>query len=166
MPYSYREFKQEIKHHIVDVIPKTSKILDVGPGCGTYSDLLRDLGFKIDCLEIWEPYIHQFNLSEKYENVILGNIIDFDFTGYDYIIMGDILEHLTVVDAQEIIRKIEVNNIKALVAVPYEYEQGEWDGNIYETHLQPELTPELMNSQYPTLKLFVGDDKYGYYINY
>mgnify|MGYP001103995945 CR=1 FL=1 len=166
MPYSYKYFKGDVQSHFKSKVNTDVKILDVGPGCGTYADLLKDSGFKMDCLEIWEPYVHQFNLSEKYENVILGNIVDFDFTGYDYIIMGDILEHLTVADAQEIMRKIEANNIKTLVAVPYEYEQGERDGNVYETHLQPELTPELMNSQYPTLKLFVGDDQYGYYINY
>jgi hypothetical protein len=31
-----------------------------------------------------------------------------------------------------------------MVAVPYMMEQGEWGGNIHETHYQPDLTPENM----------------------
>jgi hypothetical protein len=38
--------------------------------------------------------------------------------------------------------------------------------NVHETHLQPDLTPEIFLERYPMMKLLVGDDKYGYYINY
>jgi hypothetical protein len=53
-----------------------------------------------------------------------------------------------------------------MIAVPYMYRQGEWEGNVYETHWQPDLTPEVMALRYPELKLLVGDAVYGYYINY
>ncbi len=166
MPYSYGEFKQEIKNHISSILPQTSKILDVGPGCGTYSHLLKEFGYIVDCVEIWEPYIHKFNLNQHYDNVHLSNVMDFDITPYEYIIMGDILEHLSSEDAILFLKKIEKNKQKVLVAVPYEYKQGEHEGNIFETHLQPDLTPEIMKLRYPNLKLLYGDNKYGYYINY
>jgi hypothetical protein len=52
-----------------------------------------------------------------------------------------------------------------MIAVPYLYEQGEEFGNIHETHLQPDLTPEIMLERYPDLKLIYGDENYGYYGN-
>jgi hypothetical protein len=45
MPYSYGEFKQEVKNHISTNLHLSSKILDVGPGCGTYSHLLKEFGY-------------------------------------------------------------------------------------------------------------------------
>jgi hypothetical protein len=31
--------------------------------------------------------------------------------------------------------------------------------------LQPDLTPKIMTERYPQLKLLIGNDRYGYYIN-
>ena len=53
-----------------------------------------------------------------------------------------------------------------MVAVPYLYEQGTEFGNVHETHLQPDLTPEVMATRYPMLHLLYGDEQYGYYANY
>jgi hypothetical protein len=50
-----------------------------------------------------------------------------------------------------------------MVAVPY-MEQGEWGGNIHETHYQPDLTPENMLERYPSLEL-LSNEWYGYYIS-
>ena len=51
MPYSYPEYKNEVKLHFKNTISKNYRVLDVGPGAGTYSDLLRELLGKLDCLE-------------------------------------------------------------------------------------------------------------------
>jgi len=166
MPYSYPQYKNEVKSHILSNIPTSSKILDVGPGCGTYSHLLRNEGYKIDAIEVWEPYVKQFELEKHYDNVFLGDIREFDFSSYDYIIMGDVLEHLSTEEAQQILDKINSNNQKCLIAVPYEYEQGEYQGNTYEIHLQPDLTPSNVLDRYPSLKLLYGNEEYGYYVNY
>lgn len=166
MPYSYEEFKEDIKQHFIDFIPTSTKILDVGPGSGTYSHLLKSNGFSIDCIEIWKPYVSKFNLNNLYDKVFIGNILDFDISPYDYIIMGDVLEHLLSKEGQLLIRKLTELNKKCLVAVPYEYEQGGYGGNPYEIHLQSDLTPTIMRTRYPSLHLLYGDKKYGYYINY
>ncbi len=166
MPYSYSHYKNEVRDHIVDNFQRDLKILDVGAGSGTYGHLLRPHYDTIDALEIFPEYIKMFNLESVYNNVIIGDILDFDISTYDYIIMGDILEHLQLVSAQNLIDKIGFLGKKVLVAVPYNYEQGEEFGNVYETHHQPDLTIGKMYQRYPSLRLLYGDMNYGYYINY
>jgi hypothetical protein len=165
MPYSYNKFKHNVREHILLELQNTSnpRVLDVGAGSGTYADLLK---IPMDAVEIWDPYIAQFNLAAKYNTIYQQSIMTVNILMYDYIILGDILEHLTPTDATLLMGQIETYNIKCIVAVPYLFEQGEYEGNIYETHHQPDLTPEIMASRYPNLKLLYGDDEYGYYINY
>ena len=153
-------------NHIIKKFPHTTKILDVGAGSGKYGSLLRMWFNNIDAIEIFEPYIDQFKLKDIYNNVFNDNIINFDISNYDYIIMGDILEHLSIDDAKELIKKITHNNQKCMVAIPYKMEQGEVNGNIYETHLQPDLTHDIFLLRYPLMKNLVRNFDYGYYINY
>ena len=166
MPESYDHYKQDVKTYLQKHVPIEHKILDVGPGRGTYSELLRDFGYKMDCVEIWEPYIHKFDLKKKYDNVFLGNIVDFDISGYDFIILGDVLEHLTIQDATELISKIYESGKRCLVAVPYTMEQGEYYGNVYETHLQSDLTLDIMGERFPQLMMIYSNSEYGYFISY
>ena len=165
MPYSSTAFKEEIKRHILLNISANTKMLDVGPGAGTYGVMLRD-HYAIDGLEIHEPYVQKFDLKSIYRNVIIGNVLAFDFIGHDYIIMGDILEHIPKYEAINLVAKINSAGKKCLIAVPYLYEQGEYDGNVYEIHHQADLTHEIFLERYPCMKLLYKDDGYGYYINY
>ncbi len=157
--------KHNVREHILLELQNTSnpRVLDVGAGSGTYADLLK---IPMDAVEIWDPYIPQFNLAAKYNTIYQQSIMTVNILMYDYIILGDILEHLTPSDATLLMGTIETYNIKCLVAVPYLEHRGEYEGNIYETHHQPDLTPEVMANRYPNLKLLYGDDEYGYYINY
>jgi SAM-dependent methyltransferase len=166
MPYSYGEFKNEVRQHLIENFKKDISILDVGCGAGTYSRLLKDHFNNIDGVEIFENYFSMFNLYELYNNLFRISILDFDYSNYDYIIMGDILEHLSIEESTKLLENIQELGIKTLVAVPYLYEQGEEFGNIYETHHQPDLTPEIFLERYPMMRLLFGDDKYGYYVNY
>ncbi len=166
MPYSYDYFKIEVGKHLIKSFPPSTRILDVGAGSGKYGAMLRFWFNDIDALEIFEPYIEQFKLNEIYNNVHIGNIIDFDISIYDYIIMGDIVEHLSVEDAHDLLTKIHLANKKCLVAIPYTMEQGEVNGNIYETHLQSDLTHNVFLFRYPMMKELYRNHEYGYYINY
>jgi len=166
MPYSFTEYKNEFRDHLIQNLAPNSMILDVGPGAGVYADVLRGTDFNIDCVEIWEPYVYEFDLHSKYRKVHVTNVMNFDITNYDYLIMGDILEHLTVGDAHTLINRITSMNKKCMVAVPYLYEQGAWGGNPFEEHKQPDLTKEIMKSRYPSLNLLWEMESYGYYINY
>ena len=165
MPYSYPFYKEDVRDHIVRELRGISNpnILDVGAGAGAYADLLP---YKMDAVEIYEPYIERFNLRSKYRNIIIDDILNIDLTPYDYIIMGDVLEHIPTNDAQALITKMEIEGKKCMVAIPYLYEQGEWEGNVYETHHQPDLTPQVMERRYPTLRHLYGNAEYAYYVNY
>ena len=168
MPTSYPIYKDLVRNWILDNISLTSNILDVGAGCGTYSDLLRGYGYKMDAVEIWQPYIDKYELNKKYEVVYHKNILAIDFAvldKYDLFILGDVLEHLTVEEGQSLLLFLNQNKKKYIVAVPYQMEQGEYEGNKHETHLQPDLTPDVMNERYPYLELLYGNNYYGYYIN-
>jgi autotransporter strand-loop-strand O-heptosyltransferase len=165
MPESYNFYKGEIRQYFKHQVNTNKKILDVGPGIGTYSNLLRDLGYQMDSIEIWEPYVDEYNLKSKYDIVHIGNIIEFDISAYDFIILGDVLEHLSAKDAKELINKIDSSGKECLVAVPYEMEQGEYYGNVHESHLQSDLTPEVIKNRYPSLHELYSNNFYGYYTN-
>lgn len=164
MPNSYTYFKKEIKEYFKNNIPTSTKILDVGPGEGTYSKLLRDLGYYMDCVEVYEPYISTYQLKEKYDNVFLDNILNFNTSYYDFIILGDVLEHISTEDAQKLIQKIHNSGKECLVAVPYLMPQDGLDDNEHEKHLQEDLTPEIMKKRYPELECLYSNSSYGYYI--
>jgi 2-polyprenyl-3-methyl-5-hydroxy-6-metoxy-1,4-benzoquinol methylase len=74
MPNSYPYFKSEIKEWFETNVPTNKRILDVGPGQGTYSKLIRHLGYRMDAVEVWAPYVDEFRLREHYDNVYIENI--------------------------------------------------------------------------------------------
>lgn len=165
MPNSYSHGKEEIIEYIKKNIEEKNKILDVGPGSGIYGKMLKNF-FNIDCIEIFPKYIKDYDLDKIYNEIFIGDICEFNFENYDLIIMGDVLEHIRTEDAKKLIFKITHNSKKTMVAVPYNYKQGEWGGNIYETHHQDDLTPQIMSERYPELNLIVGYPNYGYYANF
>lgn len=177
MPSSNEQFKDAIFNHIKYMVGYDNrlKILDVGAGMGTYALGIPEI--KMDAIEIHEPYINEFNLKSLYNEVFCTNIFDFDYSGYDYIIMGDVLEHLEKEMAIKLIDDISNKKIKLLVGVPHKMPQNsqfvlngkEWDVES-EIHLQPDLTPRIMKSRYPSLELFLTNNfiewGYAYYTNY
>lgn len=166
MPYSYPLFKTEIQCYLIEKLPFSTNILDVGCGNGGYSHLLKRFFPNMDGIEIFEPYVEMFGLKHLYNKLTIGNILDHDISGYELIIMGDVLEHITFPEAKNLLDKIQSRGIKMVVAVPYLYEQGTEYNNVYETHLQPDLTKKIFLQRYPMLHLVYGDENYGYFTNF
>ena len=164
MPGSFGIFKKEIRGWICSNFNKNAKILDVGAGCGTYYNLLCDKFENIDCVEVFKPYIDKFGLSGKYKNVFNCNIFGFEYDFYNLIIFGDVIEHLTVDDAKKVLEYARKRCDNMIVAVPYMYEQGVCEDNVYEIHKQPDLTKKNVVERYPFLSILYGNDRYGYYI--
>ena len=164
MAGSYPYFKKEVTQYLKDNFPTTAKVLDVGAGCGTYYEYLKDYFKDIEAVEVFEPNIKNFNLEQKYKKVYNINILDFEYDYYDIIIFGDILEHLETTEAQQVLDYAFDRCRELIVAVPYLYPQGIEEDNIYEIHKQDDLTNEIMLERYPKLKLLYGDWAYGYYI--
>lgn len=166
MPHSYTFFKQEVKEWIIANIPTTKKIIDVGAGEGTYANLLKGCGYNIDAVEVWTPYIEEFKLWELYGTIYNADIREFNFSDYDFIILGDILEHLTAEEGKKVISDIAIAKKQCLVAIPYMMEQdGDAIGNPYETHHQSDLTKDVMLERYPTIECIYSNQYYGYYVS-
>lgn len=152
MPRSWKRGKVEIREYLLAHFPRESRILDVGPGEGTYYNLLHDDFPNMDAVEVHEPYIKQFDLERKYGRVYHSSICDFDnFDGYDIVLMGDVLEHITVEEAQKAIARMK-NVSEIMVAVPFENPQGSAGGVASEIHVQDDLTRENFLVRYPELK--------------
>ena len=161
---SYKLFKPEITSWIFKNFKQNAEILDVGAGSGTYYKLLGKWFKNIDAVEIFQPNIENFNLEEKYRKVFNCNIVDFEYQFYDLIIFGDVLEHLTVEDAQMVLNYAFDRCKNLVVALPYLLDSGHKNENKYEIHIQNDLTKEIVAKRYPKLKLLYGNDIYGYYV--
>lgn len=164
MSWSYNWGKEEIREYLKSRFSGNTKVLDVGAGCGTYWKLLHNDFRLIDAVEVFKRNIEEYRLKEKYHRVYNINIKDFKYHTYDIIIFGDVIEHLDTKEAQEVLKYAYNKCKEMIVAVPYELEQDEVDGNIYEIHKQPDLTPKIMEERYPMLKLLYKNDIYGYYV--
>ena len=91
------------------------------------------------------------------------DIVDFLYGNYDLIIFGDIVEHLTVEDAQKVIKYAIEHSKTIVVAVPFLCSSIS-NENINETHIQDDLTPQNVLNRYPELQLLFKNNIYGYYI--
>jgi hypothetical protein len=60
-----------------------------------------------------------------------------------------------------------LKNKTVFIMIPFNCPQWECYGNIYETHLQDDLTLDVMKERYPQLKLHYSDVRFGFYtLNY
>ena len=166
MPASYTRYAVLIRAVVRALFAETANILDVGPGKGKYSDLLFKEYPNLDCVEVFGPYVKKFNLREKYRYVYVADIRAFILPrAYDLVILGDVLEHFSINEAQTVIRQLDKAGSSIIVTVPFLYEQGPAGGNPYERHLQADLTPEVMEARYPSLKPCVADQTMGVYLS-
>jgi SAM-dependent methyltransferase len=123
---------------------KVTSILDVGAGSGTYFNALKKNGYTrahIDAIEVWNPYIEEFNLKNKYDNVYQEDVRDWNDFNYDLVIFGDILEHMSKDEAIEVWDKVSKSAKYAVISIPIiHYHQGEINGNPYERHVKDDWT--------------------------
>lgn len=99
------------------------RVLDVGPGHGKASVLLREYlsepPLVIDAVEKWEPYITRFQLDRLYHRVWAGDVTapvwtrgrsDYQaadlLSAYDLVLMGDVIEHIEIQPALELLARI------------------------------------------------------------
>ena len=160
---SFDKGKEEAVRWIKENFKKGDECLDVGACNGKWHNLLGDY-FVMDAVEIWPPNIHKYELMKKYRMVFGSDIKFYKYVHYDLIIFGDVLEHMTVEDAQAVVDYARDRCDNMLIAVPFLYEQGAKNGNPYEIHLQADLTPELFNERFPGFKPIYMSEDYAYYV--
>ena len=152
---------------IIENTPKTGACLDVGACDGVWGRQLRERGHfeKLDAVEVFEPNIDGHNLRSIYDTVYPEDIRTFKYkTKYDLVILGDVLEHMTVEQAQAVLKNARRHASRILAAVPFMYRQGAIYGNPYEKHIQDDLTRQNVRERFPELTPLIEFDNYGYYL--
>lgn len=153
MPGSIRENDQFVREFVAN--NNIQNVLDVGVGQGTYSDLIRNQVTAIDGIEVWEPYVEQFDLVSKYDALYVADARSKlkEFVGpykvFDLVIFGDVLEHMTEDEAKNLWDVAGMISRWGLISVPIvHYPQGAEGGNPYEVHVQEHLTPEHIRAKF------------------
>jgi hypothetical protein len=135
---------------------ETDEILDVGPGFGKYHFLLPE--YTMDACEIWEPTVEKQELRSLYRHIYVQDICDLvispEWKPYRLVIMGDVFEHIERDKAKKVISTILETCGDIFIVTPYECPQGIEDHNPYQIHIQDDLTPEIMDAEFPDLKRF------------
>jgi hypothetical protein len=138
---------------LIELNPKT--ILDVGPGVGTYLDIIRGgMGNEIivDAVEVWEPYISEYNLRSRYNNVVNDDIRNVDNFDYDVVIFGDVIEHMSEEDAVKVWDKVAKQARAAIISIPIiHYPQDAWGGNPYEVHVEEDWNSEKIYKSFHSI---------------
>lgn len=142
---SYDYGKKEVVSWIRENFPADAKILDVGAGDGKWRFLLREY----ENMYAVEAFLENMQWLTAYRMAYNADIRGFQYDWYDLIIFGDILEHLTVEEAQMVLEYAKPRCKDLIIAVPFLYEQGAIYGNPYEVHIQDDLMPELFEERYP-----------------
>lgn len=159
---SYNFGKTEAIEWIKSHFKQGDTCLDVGACDGKWAKLL-DGYLDIEACEIFLMNIRKNELETLYKKVYCCDIKNLEYKYYDLIIFGDVIEHMTVEDAQKSIKYAWDRCKDMIVVVPYLYYQDEMYGNKYEKHLQPELTPKLFDKRYPGFEVFWENGEYAYY---
>ncbi len=143
MPISDPANKPYASELIARYRPRT--VLDIGPGVGTYGSIIREnlKVERLDAVEIWGPYIEKYRLNEIYDNVFVCDVRYWRDFGYDLVILGDVLEHLTLEEAALLWETMSSQAGGALISIPIVYyPQGYIEGNPFETHQVTDWTTE------------------------
>lgn len=149
MPFSPYENKEWILEKIKEVNPKS--ILDVGVGEGILEQIARPIfgsEVKIDGIEVWKPYISEYKLEDKYDNIFNVDAREWDIWDYDVVMFGDVLEHMTETEAVTLWNKAAKSAKSILLSIPIVHSpQGAWGGNPYEIHHEEDWnTDRVLNS--------------------
>lgn len=162
MPYSSQSGKAHIKRIIDRTKPKTA--LDIGVGAGTYASLFPRITW--DGIEIFEPYVERFQLREKYRQLHIMDAMHFTFTQrYDLIVLGDVLEHLPVEQAQALVRCCRTYADTVIVSIPIgPYPQGEFEGNPHEAHVTDDWSVESFDQTFGRTDWRMVDHEIGVFV--
>lgn len=130
-------------------------IVDLGPGQGTYPKLLGIDKYIWKAVEIWGPYIKQFDLDKIYREIRVGDIRYMELPDGDCCIAGDVLEHLKKDDAIFTFKKINAQFRHVVLSIPINMHMGISWNNPFEIHRslwQYEELDKLIGPEYKIRK--------------
>lgn len=142
MPRSEAHGKTEIQAWVRQLRKAKGRSLtaiDIGPGEGIFAKLLRQYIYPFKAIEIFEPYIAKYVLGVLYDKVDVQDVRlktwnrDDDC---DIIIFGDVIEHMLVAEATNVVACARRRCEWIIISVPLgDWPQGASEGNEHETHL-------------------------------
>jgi hypothetical protein len=180
VPYSSNNGKHFTDYAVKRLAPHiyTKTVLDLGVGCGTYSDrysktLLPTSDWNWTGVEIWHPYFEQFKLVSKYHQIFRADVREFfkDPTHaaagrkYGITFIGDLLEHLTKDEAVELVRKaLEVSEVVVISIPIVHYPQGEFEGNPHEAHIKDDWSNQEVLDSFEHIFYHANEEDIGVYL--
>lgn len=135
-------------------------ILDIGCGEGAYSDIAR--GYRPEArwigLEVYLPYVEQFELIRKYDEVVVADAREYVFPREPFVLLaGDVIEHMSRVDGARFLARARAAAEEIMVSVPIvHWPQDGHDGNDHEAHLH-DWSFEEMQRQLPGCEVWRGN---------
>ena len=153
MGYASHEGKAWVVEHLRSLPQEPEVFLDLGAGAGSWMEALKPwfLESRWLAMEVWLPYIDRFALRERYDLVIPGDIRKMTFPDADVVIMGDVLEHMSIPDALEVWGRARcAARMGVVTSIPIvDYHQGHVHGNPFQTHVVPDWSTERVLSPIP-----------------
>lgn len=140
MPYSELTHRPWVLAELVARgLSSFTHIVDVGAGAGQLRDCfgIGTPKAKWTAVEIWEPYVAQFGLLARYDEVIVSDVRTLDpLPDADLYIFGDVMEHMYPDEAVAVWERARRASRWLVIGLPVlEYIQGAEFGNVHETHL-------------------------------
>ena len=162
MPFSSESGKNYIRNLVSTI--KHDKILDIGCGSGTYAKMFPDSD--LTGIEVWGPYISQYGLSDLYDKLIVEDAREWiPDDQYDLAIAGDVLEHMTVDEAVELLNKLKQCAKNVLISIPIgHYPQDEYEGNPYERHIKDDWSDDEVRQYFGKPTYSMIDNEIGVYM--
>lgn len=164
MGYSLRGGKPETAQWFAENQDKIERVLDIGAGSGTYARLVKqEFGIcqsaEWIAVEAWPDYIEKFKLDTLYDQVINQDVRTLDWSSmgcFSVAIAGDVLEHMTKQQAQDLVEKVLDHAHTLIISIPIVYmPQDEIEGNPFEVHVKPDWShDEVMETWAPVIRKF------------
>jgi hypothetical protein len=126
-------------------------VVDVGPGVGTYAKLLAGPDVKrIVGIEVWEPYVRTYRLRDFYDELIIGDVRSVPIPAADVVILGDVAEHMTADEAQDVWRRCaEAAHRAVFLSIPIvHYPQHSIEDNPFEVHVEEDWSHDKVLARF------------------
>jgi len=119
-------------------------------------------------VEAWKPYIDQYNLTTRYNNIVNADIrtIDYSkFEKFDLAFAGDVLEHMTKEEAVTLVENILAISSILIISIPIiHYPQEEYEGNPFEAHVKDDWSHTEVIKTFPNIECFFEGNMIGIYV--
>lgn len=161
--YECKDWGKTVIEQLSKTIQFTS-VLDLGVGQGTYSDIYRKIvGTHWTGVEIFEKYVEEHNLHNKYDELIVGDIRTTDLPSTDLVWIGDVMEYMTKDEAIALFRKVYDTCGVICFSIPInDFEQGEDGGNPFQKHLASWKHEEIL-ATFPEVQVYNKQSVVGMY---